>query len=75
MRGIQKFLLTLMPASWRAGAEGESKQWMLKCPNCQSELSYWDRGGIRWKAAGNPNIKGVCSNCGQMVWFHVYKKA
>ena len=27
-----------------------SKQWMLKCPNCQFERSYWDAGGIRWKA-------------------------
>lgn len=74
MSRTQNFLFQLMPASWRASAELESKQWMLKCPNCNFESSYWDMGGIRWKAAGNPRIRMKCPSCGQIVWFQVYKK-
>jgi predicted RNA-binding Zn-ribbon protein involved in translation (DUF1610 family) len=74
MSAVQKFLLALMPASWRASAEAESKQWMMQCPNCQFEQSYWDTGGIRWKAAGNPRLRRKCPNCGETVWFRVYKK-
>lgn len=74
MGRLQKFILAFMPAAWRASAEAESKQWMLLCPNCGHERSFWEVGGIRWKAIGNPRIRGKCPSCGKRVWFRVYKK-
>lgn len=74
MNTIQKILSAIMPASWRANMEAESKQWMLKCPNCGKERSYWDAGGIRAGAFGNKTVYGKCPACGQNVGFQTYRK-
>ncbi len=73
MNSLQKFILSIMPSAWRANIEAEARQWMLKCPNCQFERSYWDAGGIRAGAAGNKTVWGKCPSCGQNVGFQVYK--
>ena len=54
--------------------EAESRQWMVKCPNCGFEQSVWEMGGVRWKAAGSPRWRMKCPNCGQTGWHTVYKK-
>lgn len=74
MHTLQKIVFAIMPSSWRAHIQAESERWMLKCPNCGFERSYWDAGGIRWRAAGNKTVFGKCPNCGQNVGFAVYKK-
>lgn len=74
MNGIQKVILSIMPRSWRESAEAESKQWMVRCPNCRAERTYWEAGGIRWLASGNKTVFGKCPACGQNVGFQVYKK-
>ncbi len=33
--------------------EAESRQWIMRCPNCIFERSVWEMGGVRWKSAGN----------------------
>jgi hypothetical protein len=33
--------------------------------NCGYELSVWERGGIRWKAAGRPIMVVKCPKCGK----------
>ena len=74
MNRIQKVAFQFLSPSAQAGMEAESKQWMLKCPNCGFERSYWDAGGIRWGASGKKRVGGKCPNCGKNVGFEVYKK-
>jgi hypothetical protein len=37
--------------------ETESRRWFLKCTECSFEKSYWDLGGIRWKARQPENLE------------------
>lgn len=52
----------------------ESLQWFMKCLECEFDESYWDLGGIRWKAKGDPKIRKKCPNCGKKSWHQTYKK-
>ena len=74
MSRIQKFFMAILPRAWAADAERESKKWLMRCPNCQYEISVWDAGGIRWKAAGNPRRRMPCPNCGKSGWFMFSKR-
>ena len=61
--GMRRFVMWFMPASMKAAAEAESRQWIATCPNCGKATSIWDLGGIRYKACGNP-LRGIrCANC------------
>jgi len=57
---LQQVILNLMPPAWRADIEAESRSWMVRCPDCQTELSVWQLGGVRWKAIGNPRRWMYC---------------
>lgn len=74
MSGIQRFFKAIVSKSTFQKMEAESRSWILKCPNCNYETSVWERGGIRYKAAGTPKRLMVCSNCGQKNWHLIYKK-
>ncbi len=65
-------LLRKLPGSWAEAIEAESRLWMMRCP-CGNEISVWDAGGVRYKAAGNPKRLFRCTSCG-MTWHTVYKK-
>lgn len=77
MSAIQKFFLAVFPAKWAQSMEAESRAWMLKCPvsSCGHERSFWEIGGIRWKAAGNPKKFLKCPKCGQHGWHTVSFKS
>jgi hypothetical protein len=74
MNWFQKLLVTVLPASWAQSMEADSRQWFMKCLNCEFEQSYWDLGGIRWKATGNSRNLRTCPSCGQRSWHMTYKK-
>lgn len=74
MTTIQKIFSTVLPKSWAASMEKESREWMMKCEECSFEKSVWDAGGIRWKASGNPSRKLTCPNCQKFGWHKVYRK-
>ncbi len=73
MTWIQRLLSSLVPQSWRQSMEAESRRWHVQCP-CGYEQSVWNRGGIRWKATGEPKVFGKCPGCGQNTWQRVYYK-
>jgi hypothetical protein len=54
--------------------EADSRKWMMKCEQCSFERSFWDMGGIRWKAKGNQKNYMKCSECGERSWHQAYKK-
>ena len=74
MSGAQNFMKSILPKSWAEDLEAESRQWMMQCPNCKHEVSVWEMGGIRWKAAGNPRRYAVCLNCMKSGWHQLYRK-
>jgi hypothetical protein len=72
MSWVQTLVTNWLPAEWAAAMEAESRAWRMRCP-CGREISVWDAGGIRYKAAGNPKRRFPCPHCGP-TWHTVYKK-
>jgi hypothetical protein len=73
MSWIQKLFKAIFPTSWGESMEADSRKWMLKC-NCGFEQSFWNLGGIRWKASGNQRNYMKCVSCGERSWHRTYKK-
>jgi hypothetical protein len=70
---FQRLMTAILPGSWAASMEAESRAWMARCEACGGERSVWDLGGIRWKAAGSPRRRLPCINCGQVTWQRLSK--
>ncbi len=64
----------VFPESWARSMEADSRAWMMHCEKCGFERSFWDMGGIRWKAHGNQRNYMRCLNCGERSWHRAYKK-
>lgn len=73
MTTIQRLFTRLLPRTWAADMEAESRSWMIRCP-CGYEQSIWDLGGIRWKATGNPKRLMRCTQCGNTTWHTIYRR-
>jgi hypothetical protein len=73
MSPIQKLFTALLPKKWAESMESESRAWILRCP-CGFERSWWDAGGIRWKAAGQPRRRLLCPQCDRHTWHSTCKK-
>lgn len=71
---IQKFFKAILPQKLVDDIEAESRSWVLQCPDCKHERSYWELGDIRWKAAGNPRKYRRCPNCGNITWHMGFRK-
>ena len=72
MSRAQRFFKAIMPRSWFAAAEEESRRWIIRCP-CGSSQSIWDIGGIRWKATGKKSVRTACLACGHRGWLLLEK--
>lgn len=71
--GLQRFLLSILPASWAESMERDSRAWQAVC-SCGHKRSIWELGGIRWKAAGNPRRRMHCPQCETTSWHTVVKE-
>lgn len=65
---LRSTILSIVPESWAARMEAESRQWIMRCTTCDTEVSIWDAGGLRWKASGNPLRRSFCQSCGRKTW-------
>ena len=74
MSPIQRFFTAIFPASWAKSMEADSRKWMMRCDPCGFERSYWDMGGIRWKAYGNQKTYMKCISCGDRSWHSTHKR-
>lgn len=46
--------------------ERESREWWITCPSCGFERTYWDIGGVRYKAKSKGKWVGQrCPRCGK----------
>ncbi len=55
--------------------EAHSRAWLLQCPNCGHERSFWEIGDIRYKATGNQRHLMRCPGCGKVRWHRAHKGA
>jgi predicted RNA-binding Zn-ribbon protein involved in translation (DUF1610 family) len=62
----QRIVLRLMPGRAEE-IERQSRAWMIVCPNCGFERSYWGIGGVRYKARSHKKqrIGMRCPSCGK----------
>jgi hypothetical protein len=67
MSWFRKVVLKLVRPGTARAMEEESRRWNMRCP-CGGQISVWDAGGLRYKAAGNPRRKWVCAACGERTW-------
>ena len=70
MSFIQRLCQSVLPRSWSASMEAESRRWIAHC-KCGHGTSIWDLGGIRWKAAGSPSRRIYCPKCHSLTWHTV----
>ena len=74
MSWFQRFVQKQFPETAKE-MEAESRTWMLRCPSCGHERSYWEIGGIRWKAASaNKWVWMRCPACGKFAGHRVYRR-
>lgn len=74
MSWVQGLFKRLLPPRRAEDMEADSRRWAIRCPKCGFEQSYWDMGGIRWKAAGNQRTYMRCIRCGNRSWHESYRK-
>ena len=55
-----------------AAMERESRLWKAECPNCRADTPFWELGGVRYKAAGEPKKRMRCPQCGQTGWLRIH---
>jgi predicted RNA-binding Zn-ribbon protein involved in translation (DUF1610 family) len=66
--------MRLMPGR-AADIERESREWLVICPKCGHERSYWDLGGVRYKASSRGKSVGArCPECGQRSMHRVERR-
>lgn len=71
---FQRLFTAIFPRSWAESMEADSRRWFMKCLKCGFEETYWELGGIRWKAKGNSRNYRRCPSCGERSWHQTYKK-
>jgi predicted RNA-binding Zn-ribbon protein involved in translation (DUF1610 family) len=61
----QRIVMRLMPG--RADEiERQSREWFITCPKCGFERTYWDIGGVRYKARSKGKRMWFrCPSCGR----------
>jgi hypothetical protein len=67
-------LKALLPAKAFAAVKAGTRQWLIECP-CGEKRDFWDAGGVRYKAVGEPRKLHGCKTCGKVRWHKVRKKS
>lgn len=71
--GEHRILRALLSENaFRAVREG-TRQWLIECP-CGHKDDFWQRGGVRFKAVGEPRHWTGCPDCKQATWHRVRRK-
>ena len=71
---LRDVILKVFPNSVVARMEAESREWQTICDTCGTRTSIWDRGGLRYGAAGKPRSRMRCATCGKSTW-HTISRA
>jgi hypothetical protein len=73
MPGLVHRVVGWLPPSWQSAIERESRDWRARCPKCLREVSVWELGGVRFKAAGNPDRSIRCPHCSTTFAGQLYR--
>jgi hypothetical protein len=73
MPAEHRFLRFILPAKAFAAVRAGTKQWLAECP-CGHKRDFWDSGGVRYKAAGEPRQLRRCPACGKSTMHKIRKK-
>ena len=68
------FLYSVLPTRLNRAMEAGSRQWQQECRKCGHAQDYWEAGGVRWKAVGEPSQLALCEECGTLRWHKIRKK-
>jgi hypothetical protein len=71
--GEHRLLKFILPARAFEAVRVGTKLWLLEC-SCGHKQDYWDAGGVRYKAAGQPKRLTRCPACGRLGMHRVRKK-
>ncbi len=73
MPAEHKFLKFILPARAFEAVKKGTKQWLIEC-KCGHHQDFWDLGGIRYKAVGEPRQYLKCPKCKKNSWHKIRKK-
>jgi len=68
------FLHWLLPVGAYKAVEQGTRQWLQECKHCGHKQDYWEAGGERFKAAGEPVVTQWCDKCQRLRLHKVRKK-
>ena len=68
------FLLWLLPEKTFRKLESDTRQWLIECAKCGHKRDFWEAGGVRSGASGNPKNYNHCPKCQQWSWQTIRKK-
>lgn len=69
---IQRLILSIVPRKLGEAMEKDSRLWFIRCLTCGSEVSIWDIGGIRYRAAGESWTLRRCPKCSRIRCHKIY---
>lgn len=72
LSGTQRMFRRMTSPELFAAMERESRLWKAECPHCRAQISVWEMGGVRYKAAGEPRKRMRCPTCGQTGWMRIH---
>ena len=73
MAAKHRFLRFILPARAFNAVRAGTKLWLIECP-CGHKRDFWDLGGVRYKAVGEPRQFVGCPECGKNRWHKIRKK-
>jgi ABC-type phosphonate transport system ATPase subunit len=66
---LRRWLISKLDERTDGAVEAESRRWHLVCPECGWSRSYWDLGGVRYKAASKgKRTLARCPQCDRRRW-------
>jgi hypothetical protein len=68
-----RLLKALLPAKAFDALRRGTREWLTEC-RCGHVRDYWDAGGIRYKATGEPRRAVYCPVCGKNTLQKIRKK-
>jgi hypothetical protein len=68
-----RFLKFVLPAKAFAAVKAGTKEWLMEC-SCGHKQDFWDSGGVRYKATGEPSRLGRCPSCGKNTMQKIRRK-
>lgn len=72
LSSMQRMLQRRSSPELFAAMERESRLWKAECPNCRADTPFWELGGVRYKALGEPKKRMRCPACGQTGWLRIH---